>query len=600
MRDRVIVLVGSLALVAASVMALPVGASADSGRRDDVNAQLLASFDGLNHFVHRSINGNSTEPPQQGLCVGAGYVVESVSSVIAVYDTSGHLAKAPVSLNSFYGYPPLLNRATGVFGPQVSDPSCYFDGDSQRWFHVVLTLDVVPTGQFAGRPTGVNHVDIAVSQTSNPLGVWNVHRLYTTGDGTNGTPNHHCAAGPALPWIANPAVCLGDFPHIGADANGVYITTNEYGFLTQTFRAAQVYAFSKHALEADTAAAQPVQIDTLNMVRGQQSGFTVWPAQQPAGRSEGEAGEGTHGGTEYFLSSNAADEVNAAKTRTSHDLVVWALSNTASLGSEHPEIALTDAVVTVGRYSVPPAAQQKAGPTPLAECLDDVTLPTPLGPGCWRLLGIPEPAHNWTEGQSIDTGDTRMQQVTFAGGMVFGALGTAVTAGDTTRAGVEWFAVKPRVTDQGAVRVETVRHGYVSRAGAYLSAPALAVNGDGAGAIAFSLMGPNDYPSAAYVPFDVRSGAGAIRIAAAGVGPDDGYTNYAAAFGRPPRTRWGDYGAAVVDGSHVWMASEYIGQMCTFAQWLTAPFATCGGTRAGSANWGTRITELGIGDAGIR
>ena len=61
-------------------------------------------------------------------------------------------------------------------------------------------------------------------------------------------------------------------------------------------------------------------------------------------------------------------------------------------------------------------------------------------------------------------------------------------------------------------------------------------------------------------------------------------------MGDPPRTRWGDYGAAWVDGSDIWIASEYIGQTCTLAQWEADP--TCGGTRAPLGNWGTRITRL--------
>ena len=60
----------------------------------------------------------------------------------------------------------------------------------------------------------------------------------------------------------------------------------------------------------------------------------------------------------------------------------------------------------------------------------------------------------------------------------------------------------------------------------------------------------------------------------------------------PPRTRWGDYGAAVTDGSSIWIASEYIGQTCTYAQYYPTRrarrFGSCGGTRTSLANWGTR------------
>jgi len=73
------------------------------------------------------------------------------------------------------------------------------------------------------------------------------------------------------------------------------------------------------------------------------------------------------------------------------------------------------------------------------------------------------------------------------------------------------------------------------------------------------------------------------------------------------RTRWGDYGAAAVDGSSVWIASEYISEACDYTTWGGPFFAggsgdnvlgTCGGAshdpsgRSASANWSTRISQL--------
>ena len=67
-----------------------------------------------------------------------------------------------------------------------------------------------------------------------------------------------------------------------------------------------------------------------------------------------------------------------------------------------------------------------------------------------------------------------------------------------------------------------------------------------------------------YATIDANGSVGPIHIAAAGLGPDDGFTSYKAFVGDPPRTRWGDYGAAVTDGSSIWIASEYIDQTCTW------------------------------------
>ncbi|HEY1421736.1 MAG TPA: hypothetical protein VGG90_13640 [Candidatus Dormibacteraeota bacterium] len=568
--------------------------SGESGR-DSANTSQLLSFDGLNHVAQRFANGGnqfSIEPPDQGLCAGNGYVLETINDVMAVYDDHGNRLRGPVDLNTFLNYAAAINRSTGARGPSVTDPSCYYDLATKRWFHVALTLGVVPTGQFAGQLTGANQLDIAVSQTSSPLGAWTIYHLPIQDDGTAGTPDHLCTAGnPLATWRTNPRACLGDYPHIGADANGFYITTNEYSLFGSDFKGAQIYAISKQQLAAGSANLTVATFNTQNAVRGIQSGFTVWPAESPNGQADR-----SRGGTEFFMSSNAADEVNPTGSRMSNQLIVWALTNTSSINSAEPDLSLSDTVVSVNRYAVPPASNQKVGSTPLVDCLNDNA--HSLGPiNCWQALLPTKPAATQVE-STLDSNDSRMQQVTFADGMLFGALDTALRVNGKTQAGIEWFATRPHVTGVG-VKAQLVKQGYVGAADTNVTYPALTVNDQGLGAMAFTLVGTNDYPSAAYAPFDARTGMGSIHIAAAGAGPEDGFTAHAPLVApNPARPRWGDYGAAVVDGSHIWMASEYIGQTCTFAQYLVVinrQLGTCGMTRTSVANWDTRITELAIG-----
>ncbi|HEV1997211.1 MAG TPA: hypothetical protein VGR61_03645 [Candidatus Dormibacteraeota bacterium] len=70
-------------------------------------------------------------------------------------------------------------------------------------------------------------------------------------------------------------------------------------------------------------------------------------------------------------------------------------------------------------------------------------------------------------------------------------------------------------------------------------------------------------------------------------------------FGNPPgttRPRWGDYGAAAVDGNTIWLAMEYIGQSSTFDQYQAnspaSPFGSCNKTRTVLANWDTGISQV--------
>ncbi|HEX9311333.1 MAG TPA: hypothetical protein VGA30_00710, partial [Actinomycetota bacterium] len=91
-------------------------------------------------------------------------------------------------------------------------------------------------------------------------------------------------------------------------------------------------------------------------------------------------------------------------------------------------------------------------------------------------------------------------------------------------------------------------------------------------------------------------GAGDVHVAIAGEGTADGFTSYKSFVGNPPRTRWGDYGAAVVDGRSIWVAQEYINQGCTFAQYIAAPFGACESAatarRSALGNWATGIVQL--------
>lgn len=148
------------------------------------------------------------------------------------------------------------------------------------------------------------------------------------------------------------------------------------------------------------------------------------------------------------------------------------------------------------------------------------------------------------------------------------------------------------MSTSGQVGGDVVRQGYLALAGNNLTYPALAVRPGGSGVMAFTVVGRNHFPSAGYVSLDA-GGTGPIHIVAEGAGPADGFTSYKAFVGDPPRTRWGDYGAAVTDGRSIWIASEYIAQTCTLSQYLTTgAIGSCGGTRTSLGNWSTRITKI--------
>lgn len=108
----------------------------------------------------------TTPPPPPP--AGNGFVLETVNTVLRVYSAaSGEPLLAPVDLNTFYDLAPQYDPTTDQVGPYITDPSCVFDTDSRRWFHVVSSAEVdSDTGDF----TGPTFVDVAVSETADPTG----------------------------------------------------------------------------------------------------------------------------------------------------------------------------------------------------------------------------------------------------------------------------------------------------------------------------------------------------------------------------------------------------------------------------------------------
>lgn len=548
------------------------------------NPELALSFDGLNHRNQRLANGGnqfSLEPPDQALCVGNGYVVEAVNSVLKVWNTSGTALTGVQDLNTFFGYPPAINRSTGAIGDRVIDPVCYYDPDNNRFVVAITTLHVDEFGNFNGK----NTIDVAVSNSGDPTGTWTIYYVPAQNDGTDGTPNHGCT----LDGLT-PGPCFQDYPHIGGDKNGVFITTNEYDLFGPSYSAAQIFAFSKTQLAAHPASINVTLVENLS-VDGS-PGFTVWPAISPVGQYSNE-----RNGTEYFLSTIAGDGSESGNpTGTARRIGLWAVTNTASLNSATPALGITSRLINSQTYVYPPKSEQKVGNIPLGECINNTTTPTIFGPGCWQLFFSDEPAHDEVE-STPDSLDSRMQQTWYVNGMLWGASGTAVNVGDQLKAGIAWFAVQPKINGDGKVEGQVKKEGYIALANNNLTMPAIAMTANGKGAIAFTVIGEDYFPSAGYVTINSNGSVGPIHVAAVGLGPDDGFTSYKAFVGEPPRTRWGDYGAAVTDGNTIWLASEYIAQTCTYAQYYPAPpnpagFGSCGGTRTSLANWATRISKL--------
>ena len=397
-----------------------------------------------------------------------------------------------------------------------------------------------------GAYTGRNYIDLAVSASGDPNGAWNIYRIPGMNDGTEGTPNHGCAGGP----------CFADYPHIGVDKNGVYITTNEFPLFADGFTGAQVYAISKAALVSGAASIDAYLFNTAQpqwQAKPGEPGFTLWPALAAERQFEG-----AQGGTNYFVSSNAVFTNDGA----SQEIFVWALSNTKSLNSGAAGLQLTRTLVPSLRYAVPPSSAQKVGTIPLGELFYGATAPGP-----------------------IDTSDSRILDARYANGKLWAVLGTAAAVENVQRAGAAWFILSASVSNAG-VSATMRNQGILALADENLAYPTIGVTASGRGVMGFTRVGENLYPSAGYVSIDDVAGVGEVKMAAEGQSPQDGFTEYGS------RPRWGDYGAAAVDGRTVYLAGQYIQQPpCTVPDFINTGFS-CWGTRTQLANWSTRVTKF--------
>jgi hypothetical protein len=488
------------------------------------HASTSSGFPGITHFDQRNANGGnqfSVEPPSNGLAVGNGYVVEGVNNAIQVYSTSGTpLLPAVVSTNQLFGVAPAINRSNGVNGVFPTDIRVFYDPPFNRWF----VLQRVLANDTFGNTLPQSYYLLAVSQTGDPTGTYNIYTI----DTTNAT-SFRCP-------------CVSDYPQIGADQFGLYISANEFNANSSDFAlAANIMAISKTGL-AEGAATPTVVKFEIPFVSGYE--FTIQPATTPPGASYALA----DGGVEFLVSSLMAS--------TGSNLALWAMTNTASLTTGSPNLALTTTTVPTLTYSLPNPATQRKGPLTYALTL------TPPG----------------LEAE-LDGGDVRVLSVCYAGGRLYVTLGTQVMdANGHILAGGLYVVITPAYLN-GVLYgfVFQSRQGYLVANNNNLLRPAIAVTAQGNGAIVFTISGPDYFPSAAFVPFTALSLASTIQIPGPGAFPEDGFTGYPdLGFPAIGIARWGDYSAAVVDGSgSIWMGTEYI---------PNSPRTTL-------ANWGTYVVQ---------
>ena len=468
---------------------------------------------GLTHADQRNANaGNqfSVEPPNASIAVGDGMVLEGVNNAVQVYDTYGNpLLPAVLSSNQVFGVSPAINRATGVNGVFPTDMRVFYDQTLDRFFVIQRAQD----NDAAGNELTTSHLYMAVSQTGDPTGTYNIYVMDTT-DGGN---TQGCS-------------CYPDYPQIGADAYGLYIASNEFNSTYNYFVDAQIFAISKASLAAN-ATAPTLMRYLLSDYTGFE--FAIQPVTTPIGASYYLA----NGGGEFFVSTAISGEID-------NQVAVWLMTNTSSLSNPTPNTALTRINTDVLAYTAPWNVPQMNGPIPYG-----------------NTFGVVQPSY-------LDGGDQRLLSAMYAGGRIYATWATLAQdeLGNNVD-GAAYVILSP--TYRGTtLSAPVLRQGYLLVQGNHLLRPAIGVTAQGRGAITVTLTGNSYWPTAAYVPITTYLTSTTLEVVAPGAAPEDGFTGYEPCC----VARWGDYNsAAVADDGSIWMVTEFIpnAPRTQFANWGT-------------------------------
>jgi hypothetical protein len=281
-----------------------------SSRVTAASAKLLNKFDGVTG-VQNDNTGFPTEPPDEGLGAGHGYVANFVNVTGAIYNQAGKMLGKPFYLNTFFKEDPATN---------TSDPRVFYDSASQRWFATMVEY------KFNSSFTNIteSHVDLATSTSADPTGSWRVFRIRASNLNHRNCP------------------CLADYPMLGMDNENVYVTTAEFTSDLNDYNGAQLYVISKKQLLA--GATKPNMVWFQNLGAGGELAGHVQPAV-------------TYGGSpaEFMVSNLDAHGTSA------DSLAVWAITNRGAVTSGNGLPALGVRVIPSEHYSFPPNARTPVG-----------------------------------------------------------------------------------------------------------------------------------------------------------------------------------------------------------------------------------------------
>ena len=441
-------------------------------------------------------------PPDMGLAAGPNFVLQGVNTQWAVYDTAGNIQPGwPVSAQNFFGVSNEPNNCDAAHNnqPFLSDPRALYDSADGRYWAAMLQVESA-LGVAAGCPFK-SVFWVAVSQTGDPSGKWNVYEFNTSLDGQ----------------FAN------DYTQIGVNGQAFYVSANMFGPSTGLNGGfyAELFEANKAQMEQGTANFTPAAFyDMLGFGPGTRKagGPFVADTVQPALNIDSSAGA-----AETFVDTVDGPDLNnghlcgfagGGMNQACSGLVVWQMSNPIAHDGGGPAPTLTGSYVATNPFLLAPPQTQPS----CAQCVDSLDL---------RITGTP----------------------VIRNGVLYATWDTAIQNATQLVPGIEWARVN---LSSGVATTD-----YFNFQGdGSATFGALMPDAQGNLTMVFDHMSSTTFPEIRYI----TKAAGAANFSGPGVLLKAGESSY-----RPelcgtsiPVCRWGDYEATSFDGAgHIWFASEY-------------------------------------------
>lgn len=318
------------------------------------------SFAGASDGDNAVLNGFTLQPPDGALALNASFEVESVNDVVLIKSITGVLQPGyPKSMASFFGIPsPGTCSVLPGFAPFVSDPRAHYDTNDQRFVLSILEVE----GTFSPNSTCANstRIWIAVSQTSDPRGAYNVYAF-----------DSEAIVGQAS-----------DYDQLGFDRNGIYFSANEFNNSGTAF----LDEFYAGCNKAQMEAGQGVNcFFFVNPTVGGVSIDTMQPVQTQAFVASGQRN------SEFFVNSFNINFGGGGCSSGCSGIVVWDFSGMPSAAH------VTGVVIPTANYSAPPAADNPGGCNACIETLDTRISATPVFAQGLISLGLETAINNGSQ-----------------------------------------------------------------------------------------------------------------------------------------------------------------------------------------------------------